>query len=50
MHEQQQTRLVSELKEMYYRLQNASAWEGLSLDEIDGQPLIHDTRRDWRPL
>jgi len=42
MLEQQQSQLVSGLKEMYHRLQKASAWEGPSLDESSGQPLTHD--------
>lgn len=42
MLEQQQSQLVSGLKEMYHRLQKASAWEGPSLDETSGQPLTHD--------
>lgn len=42
MLEQQQTQLVSGLKEMYHRLQKVSAWEGPSLDESSGQPLTHD--------
>lgn len=42
MLEQQQSQLVSGLKEMYHRLQKASAWEGPSLDESTGQPLTHD--------
>lgn len=42
MLEQQQTQLVAGLKEMYHRLQKASAWEGPSLDETSGQPLTHD--------
>jgi hypothetical protein len=42
MLEQQQAQLVSGLKEMYQRLQKASAWEGPSLDETSGHPLTHD--------
>jgi hypothetical protein len=42
MLEQQQSQLVVGLKEMYRRLQKASAWEGPSLVEVDGQPLTHD--------
>jgi hypothetical protein len=42
MLEQQQSQLVVGLKEMYRRLQQASAWEGSSLAEVDGQPLTHD--------
>jgi hypothetical protein len=42
MLEQQQSQLVSGLKEMYHRLQKASAWEGPSLDESSGHPLTHD--------
>lgn len=42
MLEQQQSQLVSGLKEMYHRLQKASAWEGPSLDETSGHPLTHD--------
>jgi len=42
MLEQQQSQLVSGLKEMYHRLQTVSAWEGPSLDESSGQPLTHD--------
>ena len=42
MLEQQQSQLVSGLKEMYHRLQKVSAWEGPSLDESSGQPLTHD--------
>lgn len=42
MLEQQQTQLVSGLKEMYHRLQKASAWDGPTLDETSGQPLTHD--------
>lgn len=42
MLEQQQSQLVSGLKEMYHRLQKASAWEGPALDETTGQPLTHD--------
>ena len=42
MLEQQQSQLVSGLKEMYHRLQKASAWEGPSLEETSGQPLTHD--------
>jgi hypothetical protein len=42
MLEQQQSQLVSGLKEMYHRLQKASAWEGPVLDESSGQPLTHD--------
>ena len=42
MLEQQQSQLVSGLKEMYHRLQKASAWDGPSLDETSGHPLTHD--------
>lgn len=42
MLEQQQSQLVSGLKEMYHRLQKASAWDGPALDESTGQPLTHD--------
>jgi hypothetical protein len=42
MLEQQQSQLVSGLKEMYHRLQKASAWDGPTLDESSGQPLTHD--------
>jgi hypothetical protein len=42
MLEQQQSQLVSGLKEMYHRLQKASAWDGPTLDETSGQPLTHD--------
>ena len=42
MLEQQQSQLVSRLKEMYHRLQKVSAWEGPTLDESSGQPLTHD--------
>ncbi|MBA7571947.1 hypothetical protein ES708_13717 [subsurface metagenome] len=42
MLEQQQGQLVSGLKEMYHRLQKASAWDGPALDESTGQPLTHD--------
>lgn len=42
MLEQQQAQLVSALKEMYYRLQKTSSWEGPSLDEGNGYPLTHD--------
>lgn len=42
MLEQQQSQLVSGLKEMYHRLQKASAWEGPTLDETSGHPLTHD--------
>jgi hypothetical protein len=42
MLEQQQTKLVSGLKEMYHFLQNASAWKGPSLDESYGHPLTHN--------
>lgn len=42
MLEQQQGQLVSGLKEMYHRLQKASAWDGPVLDESTGQPLTHD--------
>lgn len=42
MLEEQQSRLVSGLKEMYHRLQQVSAWEGLSLHESSGQPLTYD--------
>jgi hypothetical protein len=42
MLEQQQTQLVSGLKEMYQRLLKAAAWEGPSLDETSGHPLTHD--------
>lgn len=42
MLEQQQSQLVSGLKEMYHRLQTASAWDGPNLDETSGHPLTHD--------
>jgi hypothetical protein len=42
MLEQQQTKLVSGLKEMYHLLQNASGWKGPSLDESYGHPLTHN--------
>lgn len=42
MLEQQQNHLVSGLQEMYYRLQKASAWEGATLEETNGHPLVHD--------
>jgi hypothetical protein len=42
MLEQQQSQLVSGLKEMYHRLQKVSAWDGPTLDESSGQPLTHD--------
>ncbi|KAM0717567.1 hypothetical protein Q7P37_007419 [Cladosporium fusiforme] len=42
MLEQQQSQLVAGLKEMYHRLQKASAWDGATLDESTGQPLTHD--------
>jgi hypothetical protein len=40
--EKQQTQLVSALKDMYLRLQKASAWHGATLDESSGRPLTHD--------
>jgi len=42
MLEQQQAQLVSALTEMYYQLRKASAWEGPSLDESEGNPSAHD--------
>lgn len=42
MLEQQQIQLVSGLREMYLRLQKASAWDGTHLDESSGHPLAHD--------
>jgi hypothetical protein len=42
MLEQQQSQLVSGLKEMYHRLRKISAWDGPPLDESSGQALTHD--------
>jgi hypothetical protein len=43
MLEQQQTQLVSGLRELYRRLQTGESWPGASLPEAsNGQPLTHD--------
>lgn len=42
MLEQQQAQLISALTEMYYKLRKASAWEGPSLDESEGNPSAQD--------
>lgn len=40
--ERQQNQLVSGMQCLYRRLFEASAWEGIPLDESDGHPLTHD--------
>lgn len=42
MLEQQQGQLVQGLQEMYHRMLARQAWQGPSLSEATGQPLIHD--------